>query len=165
MGIGEFLRSRHVPFDVLLHGPAPSASHRAHNVHISGGRVSKAVLVKAGTGYVLAVVPATHRIDLEKLSGVIHTTGLAIATEDELEAVFTDCERGAVPPFGSRYNLRTIVDASLAGGSEIVVDGNVRHEGFRVRFRDFEQVECPIKARFAELVAPRRRKGSDRRAG
>ncbi len=165
MTIREFLQGRHVPYELLLHRPSPSAAHRAQSVHVTGGQVAKGVLVRAGGGYVLAVLPATHRIDLERLGATIHSTGLTIATEDEVEAVFSNCERGAVPPFGSQYGLRTIVDASLAGGSEIVIDANVRHEGIRLKFRDFESIENPAKARFAEPIAPRRRRSSDRKAG
>lgn len=165
MTIREFLQGRHVAFEVLLHRPSPSAAHRAQSVHVTGGRVAKGVLVRAGGAYVLAVLPATHRVDLERLGATVRATGLEIATEDEVEAVFLDCERGAIPPFGSCYGIKTIVDASLAAGSEIVIDANVRHEGIRMKFRDFENVENPAKARFAEPIAPRRRKSSHRQAG
>lgn len=165
MTIHDFLRGRHVAHETLLHRPSPSAAHRAQSVHIAGARVAKAVLVRAGSGYVLAVLPATHRIDLERLAGAIGAAGLAIALEDDLEGVFIDCERGAVPPFGSLYGLRTVVDASLAAGNEIVTDGNLRHEGLKMRYRDFEAIEAPIRARFAEPIEPRRRRPSHRRAG
>ena len=165
MTIHDFLRGRNVAHETLLHRPAPSAAHRAQSVHVSGARVAKAVLVRSGSTYVLAVLPATHRIDLERLEAILRIVGLAIATEDELERVFADCERGAVPPFGSLYGLRTVVDASLSGGSEIVIDGNVRHEGMTMRYRDFEALESPLRSRFAEPIAPRRRRFSHRRAG
>ncbi len=41
---------------------------------------------------------------------------LRIATEDEVEQVFGDCERARLPPFGRLYGLTTLVDASLSGG-------------------------------------------------
>ncbi len=165
MTIREFLRSRHVPHETLLHSPSPTAAHLAQSVHVSGGRVAKSVLVRVGTEYVLAVLPATHRIDLIRLGSALQATGLAIASEDELEVVFLDCERGAIPPFGSLYHLRTVVDASLSGGNEIVIEGNSRHEGIRLRYRDFEIVEHPIRTRFADPIAPRRKRSSHRRAG
>ncbi len=165
MMIREFLRSCHVPFETLLHSPSPSAARRAQSVHVAGGRVAKAVLVRIGPGFALTVLPATHRIDPAKLAAVLGTTDVAIATEAELESVFGDCELGAVPPFGTLYGLRTFVDASLSGGSEILIEGNTRHEGLRLRYRDFEAIEHPIRARFAEPIAPRRRRPSHRRAG
>ena len=158
MGIGEYLRSQHVPFEAFLHAPAPSATRRAQSVHVAGQRVAKGVLVQSGTGYVLAVLPATHRIDLAKLAGILGTTAVQIAGEDEVERVFHDCERGALPPFGRLYGLPTVVDASLSGGAQIVIEGNARHEGLRLRYRDYEAVESPTRARFAEPITPRRKR-------
>jgi prolyl-tRNA editing enzyme YbaK/EbsC (Cys-tRNA(Pro) deacylase) len=125
MNIRDFLVSREVWFETLLHRPVPSASRRAQTVHVPGRQVAKGVLVRAGESYVLAVLPSTTRIDTERLSQVLDGLPVALATEDEVEQVFGDCERGALPPFGRLYGVRTIVDASLAAGAEIVCVGNL----------------------------------------
>ena len=164
MGIQDYLRSRRIPFATLLHSPSPSASRFAGSVHVPGRCVAKGVLLRAGRAYVLAVLPATHRVDLGRLAGILGVDRVELATEDEVAGVFRDCERGALPPFGRAYGLKTIVDASLAGGSEIVLEGNARHEGLRLRYRDYEAVEAPIRARFATATEPRRRRPSHRRA-
>lgn len=165
MIIGDYLRGRHVRFETLLHRPASSASKRARSVHISGRSVAKVVLIHTSKGDVLAVLPATHRIDLVRLARVLGEGDVRIATEAEVERVFNDCEPGALPPFGRLYGLRTVVDASLAGSHEFVFVANSRHEGMRMRYRDFETIEEPIRARFASSVTPRRRRESHRRAG
>jgi Ala-tRNA(Pro) deacylase len=129
--------------------------------------VAKGVLVRAGAGYALAVLPATHRVDLAALAPILDRSPeeLRLAAEDEVEAVFADCERGALPPFGHLYGLLTVVDSSLAAVAEIVVEGNTRHEGLRLRYRDYEAIAEPIRARFAVPIAPRRRRAEERRAG
>jgi Ala-tRNA(Pro) deacylase len=165
MCISDFLRSRRIPFETLLHEPAPSATKLARSVHVPGRHVAKAVLVKTGEEFVLAVLPSTHRIDLDRLAGVLGASALRLATEDEVERVFNDCERGALPPFGRLYGLRTVVDASLSGGAEFVFEGNWRHEGVRMRFRDYEAVEGPQRARFAKAIAPRQSRPSAGHAG
>ena len=164
MSIQEYLRNHRVPFTTLLHPPAPSASRLARSVHVPGRCVAKGVLVHAGGGYVLAVLPATHRIDLDRLAGVLGVNRVGLATEDEVARVFHDCERGALPPLGRPYGLKTVVDASLAGGPEVVLEGNARHEGLRLRLRDYLAVEAPICARFATAAEPRRRRPSHRKA-
>src|SRR5438309_7736409 len=98
MCISDFLRSQRVPFETLLHEPAPSATRLARSVHVPGRHVAKAVLVKTVEEFVLAVLPSTHRIELERLASVLGTSALRLATEDEVEGVFNDCERGALPP-------------------------------------------------------------------
>jgi Ala-tRNA(Pro) deacylase len=164
MGICNYLQSRHVRFDPILHRPAASATKRAQSLHVPGRFVAKVVLVRAEGAYALAVLPATHRIDPERLAQTLVLADLRIATEDEVEQVFGDCERGALPPFGSLYGLKTVVDSSLAGSGEIVFGANTRHEGVRMRYRDYEAIETPIRARFALRIAPRRRRPSHRRA-
>ena len=164
MCIRDFLQARSVRFEVLLHAPSHSAAHLAGSVHVPGRLVAKSVLVRVGESYALAVLPSTHRIDTDRLAEVLGATSLRIATEAEVEAVFADCEPGALPPFGRLYGLTTIVDASLSAGSEIVFVGNTRHEGVRMRFRDYERIETPLKARFALPIAIRRVKNR-RKAG
>ena len=61
----EFLRSRRIWFEELLHQPASAATKHAHNMHVPGRMVAKTVLVKAGERFRLAVLPCTSRIDLE----------------------------------------------------------------------------------------------------
>ena len=164
MCIRDFLHARSVRFEVLLHAPSHSATHLAGSVHVPGRSVAKAVLVTTGESFALAVLPATHRVDTDRLAEVIGWGSLRIATEAEVESVFADCEPGALPPFGRLYGLSTIVDASLSGGAEIVFVGNTRHEGVRMRFKDFEAIEAPQKARFAYPTAIRRPR-SRRKAG
>lgn len=160
MSIRDFLRSQSVPFTALLHPPAMSAARRAQRVRVPGQQVAKGVLVHADQGFVLAVVPSTYRVDLSRLALVLDRKvgDLRIATEDEVETVFADCERGALPPFGHLYGLITVVDSSLASVGEIVVEGNTRHEGIRLRYRDYEALERPLRARFASPISPRRRR-------
>ncbi len=164
MCIRDFLMGRSVRFEILLHRPAPSAAHLAGSIHVPGRWVAKAVLVRANDAYALAVLPSTHRIDEVRLSGVLGVGSVRIATEAEVERVFADCEPGALPPFGRLYGLTTVVDASLSGGADIVFVANTRHEGVRMRFKDYEAIESPMRARFASPIAPRRPKGR-RKAG
>ena len=95
----DFLRSRGVWYEALLHRPASSSTKRAGCVHVPGRRVAKAVLVRAGESFLLAVLPSTARIDLVKLSGVVGeaVSRVRLATLDEMCEVFPDCEPGVVP--------------------------------------------------------------------
>lgn len=165
MIIRDLLRSHHVRHQSLLHSPSPTAAHLAQSLHVTGDRVAKTVLIQADGRNVLAVLPATHRINLERMAEFLGAREVVIASEDEVESVFHDCQRGAIPPFGSVYGLQTVVDSGLSNGREIVIEGNLRHEGVRLRYQDFEMIEHPSRARFAEPIMPRRKKPSHRQAG
>lgn len=171
MYIVDFLRSRGVGFETLLHRPAFSATRRARNMRVTGREVAKTVLVKCGEAFVLAVLPATSRIDLARLGSALHVdpTRVRLATDAEVLATFRDCEPGTIPPFGRLYGLATVVDTGLTGGGRVVFTGNTRHEGLRMRFSDYEMLEEPVRADFAAPIgagsgSPAPRKGR-RRAG
>jgi Ala-tRNA(Pro) deacylase len=72
-----------------------------------------------------------------------------LATEVEIGAHCPDCEFGVLPPFGSWYGMRTIVDSSLAEDEAIVFEGNTHAEAIRMRFDEFRQLEDPLIAPFA----------------
>lgn len=156
MYIIDFLRSRGVWYESLLHRPATSSTRRAGCVHVPGHQVAKAVLVRAGDAFVLAVLPATSQIDLVRLSGVLEAPAalVRLATLEELFEVFPNCEPGVVPPFGRLYGLKTLVDSGLADSPEIVVGANTRHEGLRMLFSDFQKLEEPLPASFTRPLAP-----------
>ena len=149
MYIRDYLSSRQIGFETMLHAPAPSASRVAQSLHVPGRRVAKVVLIRAGGDFVLTVLPSTARVDLDRLSRVLDGIPVRLATEEEVEGVFSDCERGALPPFGRLYGLRTLVETSLAEGGQIVFTGNQRHEGVRLSYADFESLEAPTRAAFA----------------
>ena len=71
MYIHDFLRSKNVWFEGLLYQPASSSAKRARNARITGRQVAKAVLLRAGESFVVAVLPASCRIDLDRLSHVL----------------------------------------------------------------------------------------------
>ena len=155
MYVLDFLRSRGIWFEALLHRPASSAAKLARSVHVPGGHVGKAVLVKAGHSFVLAVLPSTALIDLGRLSEVLGSPvpDVRLATPDELFEIFNDCEPGVVPPFGRLYGLTTLIDLSLTESTEIVFGANTRHEGLRMRFLDFQALEDPVRASFTRPIA------------
>ena len=119
--------------------------------------MAKTVLVGAGDDFVLTVLPATSRIDLNRLADALGRGpgSVRLATVEEIARFFPNCEPGAIPPFGRLYGVATVLDASLADQAEIVFGANTRHEGIRMRFADYEAVEAPMRASFAIPIAAR----------
>ncbi len=156
MYVVDFLRTRHVWFETFLHCPASSAARLAGHAHIPGRSVAKTVLVKAGDGFALAVLPATSRLNMERFAAALRLEPelVRLATPDEIDVVFHDCEPGTIPPFGRLYGLRTTIDVSLLEAGVLLFRTNARHQGLRMTVRDFEGIEEPLRAQFAEPIAP-----------
>ena len=119
-----------------------------------GRCVAKTVVIRTGETFVLAVLPATSRVDLDRFASAVRMDRalVRLATAGEIDAIFHDCEPGTIPPFGRLYGLRTVVDASLQELGMAVFRTNARHQGLRMAFRDFEGLEEPMPAQFSEPI-------------
>jgi Ala-tRNA(Pro) deacylase len=151
MNVDNFLSERNVAFDLIPHRDTYDAQRMAQVLHVAGREVAKTVLLRADGdyAYVVAVLPATKHIDLAKAGKVLGGTKLELATEVEIAEHCPDCEFGVLPPFGSQYNMRTLVDESLTEDEEIYFEGNTHHESIRMKFADFRRLEEPLIASFA----------------
>ena len=132
----EFLEWRGVDYELIEHPPTGDALHTAEAAHVPGDRLAKAVVLKDARGYVMAVLPATHHVDLEVLRALLDRP-LEFATEEELEALFQDCARGAVPPVGPAYGLEMVVDEALSDDPEVYFEAGDHRDLVRVDARDF----------------------------
>ena len=85
--------------EVLAHARTVTAVRAAKVTHLPGDQIAKAVLLRDGVGYLLAVVPASHHVELDAVQRLCGRP-LSLADEDEIGRMFPDCELGAVPPVG-----------------------------------------------------------------
>ena len=151
MNIETFLKERRCEFERIPHHPTYSAQRLAQELHVPGQEVAKTVLLRCNKGckLIVAVLPANKSIDLAAASKLLGGRKLQLATEMEIAEHCTDCEFGVLPPFGSRYGMRTIVDSSLADDEEIVFAANSHEEAIRMKFEEFLKVEDPKIGQFA----------------
>ena len=145
MNIQNFLERQNIPFEVLPHRETYDSQRMAHAVHQSGHHVAKTVLlrIREPREYVVAVLPATHNIDFKKAREAFETERVDLASEIEISEHCPDCEFGALPPFGSQYEMRTVVDESLIDEDEIVFEGRSHSEAIRMKYADFSRLEKP----------------------
>ena len=151
MRIASFLAEERVACEFLLHPPAFTAQKRAKYLHVSGGRVGKSVLLRGPSGYLLAVLPATRRVDLKAVAEALGGP-VRLATGEELAEVFRDCEWGAAPPFGRLYGLPTLLEESIPPEAWLVFETHSHMEAVRIRCGDFERLERPRRLRFARAA-------------
>jgi Ala-tRNA(Pro) deacylase len=97
----------------------------------------------------MAVLPATHHVDMVRVKQVIGAGDLELASEEEVAAHCPDCEVGAMPPFGSRIYVETLIDECLAREDEIVFEGDTHTEAIRMKYRDYYELEHPLVAKIS----------------
>ena len=101
----------------------------------------------------MAVLPAEHLIDLEKLTKFVGQD-VSFESEQEFESLFPDCAVGAMPPFGNLYGVLTYVDESLAEEDYIVFEAGTHTEAIRLSYRDYEKIVKPQVKDLAIKIQP-----------
>ena len=66
-----------------------------------------------------------------------------LATEEEFQRMFPDCEVGAMPPFGNLYGIDVYVAPNLAAEKEIAFNAGTHTDVIKMTFEDFERLVQP----------------------
>ena len=143
MQVQDWMAERGAEFEVIAHEQAYSSQRLAQVMHVRGDLVAKTVLLHVDDHFVVAVIPATHRIHIDLVAEALHAHLVELATERQLAEHFPDCEWGALLPFGSQYGLQTVVDYTLTEDEEIVFEANDHRRAIRMKYQDFAHLERP----------------------
>jgi Ala-tRNA(Pro) deacylase len=114
----QYLDDQHISYEVMTHARTSSSSSTAEAGHVSGHDFAKAVVLKRDGGYIMVVVPATRHVALSEVSHRLNEP-VGLATEEEIDRLFPDCETGAIPPIASAYGLTAMVDECLESRTDI----------------------------------------------
>lgn len=126
-----------IDYDLVHHKPSMTALGAARNAHIKKDCVAKAVVLKDGDGFMLAVVPSTSKLSLNKISEITHRD-LELSDEIEFSPLFDDCEVGAIPPVGNAYGMQVLLDSTLEEETDIYFEAGDHENLVHVTDWDFE---------------------------
>ncbi len=134
--VADYLAAQGVTYEIIEHQPTASALDAAQKARIPTDRMLKAVLLRDKQGYVLALLPASHRLDLGRMRDSLHRA-VRLATEAEIATRFTDCQPGAIPAVGGAYDLDMVVDDALGDQSDVYFDGGDHRSLVHISAADF----------------------------
>jgi Ala-tRNA(Pro) deacylase len=118
----QYLDDKHIDYDVLTHKRTHSSQGTLRASHVPGERLAKAVVLTREGGFVIAVVPASAKVRLEAIENILHCR-VGMASEEEIEELFPDCDIGAVPPLAEAYAVEAFVDTSLDEQPDVYLEG------------------------------------------
>jgi Ala-tRNA(Pro) deacylase len=116
--------------------------------------MAKVVMVMADGRLAMFVLPATARIDLEKARRILGAKDVRLATEDEFIDTFSDCDIGAMPPFGDLYGVPLYVDKALEEDEIIYFQACTHTDAISVAFKDYLSTVNPCIVNVAARIAP-----------
>jgi Ala-tRNA(Pro) deacylase len=139
----SFLDSHNVKYLVISHSLAYTAQGVAALAHVSGKKLAKTVILKIDGDLAMAVIPASLHVDLARIRALSGAKIVELATEREFKDAFSDCETGAMPPFGNLYGMTVYADANLASNDEITFSAGSHRELVRMKWEDLVRLVNP----------------------
>jgi len=152
----DFLNESKIAYEILHHPKAFTAQTIAQAEHVKGRHHAKVVMVQSGGKDLMVVLPADHRVDLEKLENVTGQSAV-LESEDKFKSLFPDCVVGTMPPFGNLYGLTTYVDESLTHEDYIVFEAGTHTDAIKVSYQDYERIAKPRIEDVATKIHPIKR--------
>lgn len=147
--VKAFLDSNHVRYVTIGHSPAFTAQEIAASAHIPGRELAKTVMVKIDGKMAMAVLPASCKIDLDRLKAAAGAGTVELATENEFASLFPNCDVGAMPPFGNLYDMDVFVEAHLAEDDQIAFSAGSHTELVQLDYDDYAQLVEPQLCSFS----------------
>ena len=144
----SYLDQMGVHYRVSHHDTAYTASRLAEKEHVPGRKVIKPVVVKADNQFVMCVLPASHRIDMDALRTQLETDRVELAEERKLAELFPDCELGAEPPIGRLYGMTTLMDESVIADDHVTFQAGTHTDAVTMTLADYRKVAQPEVAYF-----------------
>jgi len=135
------LEAHSIAYELIPHPHTESSMVTAAAAHVPGDRLAKAVILRDGDDYLMAVVPSDYHVHL----GALHRQlgrEVGLATEPEVASLFPDCDEGAAPPVGAAYGLKAMVDKGLLGEPEVFFEAGDHENLVRVNGRDFTALQA-----------------------
>lgn len=145
----SFLDEKNIRYLIIKHSQAFTAQEIAATAHIPGKSFAKTVLIKVDGKLSMAVLPASYQINFDQLKEALGKESVRLAYEQEFMNIFTDCEVGAMPPFGNLYGMDVYVAESLAQDEEIAFNACSHTELIQMKYRDFAELVKPKVIKFS----------------
>ena len=139
MTLKEYLDINEFQYEIIEHLPSTSSMRSAEEAHVPGDQVAKPILLGDDDSYLLAVIPASHRLDIDRLNQHM-ARGLVIMNQNELDSTFMDCESGAIPPTGELYGIDTIIDPALLSKEDVYFESGDHTQMIHMKGDDFRRL-------------------------
>ena len=145
----DFLDSTGIKYVTISHSFAYTAQEIAASAHVAGKELAKTVMVKIDDKMAMAVLPASHKVNFDRMKKAAGASKVKLAHEQEFRDMFPESEVGAMPPFGNLYGMEVFVDESLSQDEEIAFNAGSHTELIKLAYRDFESLVKPKATKFA----------------
>jgi len=150
----EYLDNMNIKYITISHPLTYTSQQTASISHIRGKELAKTVMVKIDGKMDMVVLPASFKVDLERVKKAAGASIISLATEAEFQNMFPECDPGAMPPFGNLYDMDVYADEILAEDEEIAFNAGSHLELIKLAYKDFARLVKPEIGRFSTSKVP-----------
>ena len=141
--VKQYLDDQGISYEVVAHEETFSTSEEARAIGVIASHVAKTLVIRSRNGAVLAVLPASKRIDIHKLRDILGDNHARLETEAEMGGEFTGFDLGAVPPLGELFGAPVFLDERLEQADEIIFAGGTHRDSVKMSGEDFLKLTRP----------------------
>ena len=150
--VKRFLDEAGIRYDALEHAATFSTLEEAEAVGVEPRDAAKTLVLRDHTEWRLAVLPANHRLDIDRARRLLRATPhLRLATEDEMASAFPSYDVGALPPVGPMLPAPEAIDIRLLYRDRIVCAGGDHRHAIQLDPRDLIGL---IEPRVGDICEP-----------
>jgi len=144
-----YLKQNGIRYSHSVHPPAYTARDVASADRMPAHNLVKTVVYRGDNGYGMLLLPADYVVDFGEVLRLLGLIEVRLATELELQALFPECEVGAMPPFGNLFNMPVLVDEAIASAEFIAFNAGTHRDVIHMSGTDFHRLVKPLVALFA----------------
>ncbi|HEY5702650.1 MAG TPA: YbaK/EbsC family protein [Gammaproteobacteria bacterium] len=146
----DYLDKHNIRYLTMRHSPAITAQEIAEAAHIHGQEFAKTVIVNLDGNLVMAVLPASEKLDTDLLLTAGHGKKAELAGESEFQNRFPECEVGAMPPFGNLFDMDVYIEESMTSSNKITFNAGTHTELIQMSMEDFLNLLQPRVVRICK---------------
>ena len=145
----DFLDKHRVKYVVITHSRDYTSQEIAMSALMPGKELAKTVMIKFDGRMVMAILPSSYKVNLDLLREATGAGKIELASENEFQDMFPECEIGAMPPFGNLYEMDVFVEESLTGNKTIAFNAGSHTELIKLAYKDFTKLVEPTVIKFS----------------
>lgn len=131
---------RGVKYEQIDHPRAFVADKVAAATNASCNKMLKTVIVWMDGEMAMLVLPASRAVNFDLLRKETGAKDVSFANESDFKSKFPGCETGAMPPFGSIFEMRTIVDSKVTKPDHVIFRAGDHDTAVRMKREDFHEL-------------------------
>ena len=145
----QYLDKKMAKYEELSHKTVYTAYDMAQTLRKELKMIAKSLLIATDKAYIIAVVPASMRLDLGKLKSALKAKKVSIPDEKIMVKVFK-VKPGAMTAFGGLHQVEVWVDKSLLKTKDVILSAGSFTDSVRMKAKDFIELEQAKLANFAK---------------